>query len=53
MPKTGALRTLTGHIQRKAKREAEKVMKIVGPLRQAGQTPAAIADVITDMGVAT
>ncbi|MCO5065451.1 MAG: recombinase family protein [Rhizobiaceae bacterium] len=40
-------------IQAKAKREAEKVMKIVGPLRQAGQTLTAIADVLNDMGVAT
>lgn len=40
-------------IQEKAKREAEKVMKIVGPLRQAGQTLTAIAAALEDMGVKT
>lgn len=40
-------------IQQKAKREAEKVMKIVGPLRQAGQTLATIAGTLNDMEVAT
>ncbi|MGC4025925.1 MAG: recombinase family protein [Mesorhizobium sp.] len=40
-------------IQVKARREAEKVMKIVGPLRQAGQTLAAIAEALNDMKVPT
>lgn len=40
-------------IQRKAKAEAEKAMKIIGPLRQAGQTLTAIAATLDDMGVGT
>jgi DNA invertase Pin-like site-specific DNA recombinase len=40
-------------IQRKAKAEAEKVIKIIGPLRQSGQTLAAIAGTLNDMDVAT
>lgn len=40
-------------IQEKAKAEAEKVMKIVGPLRNAGQTLSTIADTLNDMNVAT
>ncbi|OQM73630.1 recombinase family protein [Manganibacter manganicus] len=40
-------------IQQKAKREAEKVMKIIGPLRQSGQTLATIAGTLNDMEVAT
>lgn len=40
-------------IQEKAKAEAEKVMKIVGPLRSAGQTLSAIAETLNDMNVAT
>lgn len=40
-------------IQEKARREAEKVMKIVGPLRDAGQTLAAIAGTLNDMEVKT
>jgi hypothetical protein len=40
-------------IQQKAKREAEKVMKIIGPLRQTGQTLATIAGTLNDMEVAT
>lgn len=40
-------------IQVKAKAEAEKVMKVVGPLRQAGQTLATIAETLNEMDVAT
>lgn len=40
-------------IQEKARAEAEKVMKIVGPLRGAGQTLAAIAGTLNDMEVKT
>jgi DNA invertase Pin-like site-specific DNA recombinase len=40
-------------IQQKAKAEAEKAMKVVGPLRNAGQTLAAIADTLNDMEVKT
>lgn len=40
-------------IQEKAKAEAEKVMKIVGPLRNAGQTLATIADTLNGMEVKT
>lgn len=40
-------------IQEKARAEAEKVYKIVGPLRGAGQTLATIAGTLNDMGVAT
>jgi len=40
-------------IQRKAKTEAEKAMRIIGPLRQAGQTLTAIADTMNDMGAKT
>ncbi|MER9594550.1 recombinase family protein [Mesorhizobium sp. M0244] len=40
-------------IQRKAKAEAEKAMRIIGPLRSAGQTLTAIADTMNDMGAKT
>lgn len=40
-------------IQEKAKAEAAKVMKIVGPLRNAGQTLAGIARTMNDMEVKT
>lgn len=40
-------------VQRKAKAEAEKAMKIIGPLRNAGQTLTAIADTMNDMGTKT
>jgi len=39
-------------IQAKARREAEKVMQIIGPMRQAGGTLAAIAGTLNDMAVA-
>lgn len=40
-------------IQEKAMAEAQKVMKIVGPLKSAGQTLAAIAGTLNDMEVKT
>ena len=40
-------------IQAKAKAEAEKVHKIIGPMRKAGQTLATIADALNGMKVAT
>lgn len=40
-------------IQQKANTEAAKVMKIVGPLREAGKTLEAIAAVLDEMGIAT
>ncbi len=40
-------------IQRKAKAEAEKVMKVIGPLREAGQTLMTIAATLNDMEVRT
>lgn len=40
-------------IQEKAAAEARKVMQIVGPLRQSGQTLASIAGTLNDMQVAT
>ncbi|GGA82982.1 resolvase [Nitratireductor aestuarii] len=40
-------------IQAKAKAEAEKVVKVIGPLRNAGQTLSAIADTLNDMEVKT
>lgn len=40
-------------IQEKARAEAEKVMKIVGPLRNAGQTLSTIAGTLNDMEVKT
>jgi DNA invertase Pin-like site-specific DNA recombinase len=40
-------------IQQKADAEAAKVMKVVGPLRAAGQTLSAIAETLDSMGVAT
>lgn len=40
-------------IQRKANAEAEKLIKIIGPLREAGQTLAAIAGTLNDMNVET
>lgn len=39
-------------VKEKARREAEKAMKVIGPLRQAGQTLTAIADTMNDMGIA-
>jgi DNA invertase Pin-like site-specific DNA recombinase len=38
-------------IQRKANAEAEKLIKIIGPLREAGQTLATIAGTLNDMKV--
>ena len=53
--KLGGLRDTTMKrniaIQAKAKAEAEKVHKIVGPLRQAGQSMAAIAETLNTMGI--
>lgn len=40
-------------IQEKAKREADKVMKVIGPLKAAGQSLAAIAGTLNDMKVPT
>jgi DNA invertase Pin-like site-specific DNA recombinase len=40
-------------IQAKAVTEAHKAMKVIGPLRTAGQTLTAIADTLNDMGAAT
>lgn len=40
-------------IQAKAKREAERVYKMVGPMREAGKTLANIADALNAMNVAT
>ncbi|WP_338610459.1 recombinase family protein [Pelagibacterium nitratireducens] len=40
-------------IQAKAKAEAEKVMKVIGPLRRSGATLAAIAATLNDTGIAT
>lgn len=40
-------------IQEKAKAEAEKVMKVVGPLRAAGQTLSTIAGTLNEMEVRT
>lgn len=40
-------------IQTKAKAEAERAVKIIGPLRQAGQTLTAIAHTMNEMGVPT
>lgn len=40
-------------IQAKAKSEAERVMRVVGPLRQAGATLASIAATLNDTGIAT
>ena len=37
----------------KADREAEKVLKVIKPLREAGQTLSAIAEALEDMGVKT
>lgn len=55
--KLGGLRDATmkrnAAIQVKAKQEAEKVFTIVGPLREAGQTLAAIAETLNIMEVAT
>lgn len=55
--KLGGLRDTTMKrneaIQRKANAEAEKLIKIIGPLREAGKTLAAIAGVLNDMEVAT
>ncbi|WP_273794512.1 recombinase family protein [Brucella intermedia] len=55
--KLGGLRDTTmkrnAAIQDKAKREAEKVMKIVGPLKASGQSLASIAVTLNDMKVPT
>lgn len=40
-------------IQDKARREAEKLMKIIGPLRKAGETLTSIAVTLDDMGAKT
>lgn len=40
-------------IQAKAKAEAEKVMKVIGPLRQSGVTLASIAATLNETGIAT
>jgi len=40
-------------VQMKAKADAEKAMRIIGPLRQAGQTLTAIAATLDDMGAKT
>ncbi|KQQ73646.1 DNA invertase [Rhizobium sp. Leaf321] len=40
-------------IQDKARAEADRAMKIVGPLRNAGQTLSSIAETLNDMNVAT
>ena len=40
-------------IQQKADREAEKLMKVIGPLREAGQTLSGIADSLNTNGVPT
>lgn len=40
-------------IQRKANAEAAKLIKIIGPLREAGQSLATIAGTLNDMNVAT
>lgn len=40
-------------IQRKANAEAQKVCKIIGPMREAGKTLANIAEAINEMEVAT
>jgi DNA invertase Pin-like site-specific DNA recombinase len=40
-------------IQEKARAEADRAMKIVGPLRNAGQTLSSIAETLNDMNVAT
>lgn len=40
-------------IQAKAKAEAERVMKVVGPLRQSGATLASIAATLNDTGIPT
>ena len=37
----------------KAKAEAEKVMRVVGPLRAAGQTLSTIAETLSAMGIKT
>lgn len=40
-------------IQAKAKAEAERVMKVIGPLRQSGATLASIATTLNDTGIPT
>jgi DNA invertase Pin-like site-specific DNA recombinase len=40
-------------IQQKADREAEKLMKVIGPLREAGETLASIASTLNQNGVFT
>jgi DNA invertase Pin-like site-specific DNA recombinase len=40
-------------VKEKARREAEKAIRVIGPLRQAGQTLTAIADTMNDMGIPT
>jgi len=55
--KLGGLRDKTNQrniaIQKKAKAEAERVMKVVGPLRDAGRSLSVIAATLNDMNVAT
>lgn len=55
--KLGGLRDQTMRrnvaIQAKARGEAEKVMRIVGPLRSSGQTLMAIAETLNGSGIAT
>lgn len=55
--KLGGLRDATMKrneaIQAKAKREAERVYRVAGPMREAGQTLANIADALNAMNVAT
>jgi DNA invertase Pin-like site-specific DNA recombinase len=55
--KLGGLRDTTmkrnAAVRAKAKAEAERVMRVVGPLRKAGATLAAIASTLNDTGIAT
>ena len=40
-------------VRTKAQTEAERFIKVIRPLREAGQTLTAIADTMNDMGIAT
>lgn len=55
--KLGGLRDKTmrrnAAIKAKAKREAEKLIKIIGPMREANKTLTQIADALSEMNVAT
>lgn len=55
--KLGGLRDKTMRrniaVKEKADREAAKVIKVVGPLRDAGQTLASIAETLEEMGIGT